>query len=172
MTLTDSLNETPVFCVDCGIRNTSHQNAEGSVGRYLKLDLHPEACSKLQHELELAPMMPMKTENCDWTGTWKEWVAAYQIWTKFLQELQGNLKVEGLYGEDIEEIRAAVLDCVVTEAREVHGNYSIFVGSKGADPGPEIYCWLENGELRAEENIDETDMETIRDQYIYSNTTV
>lgn len=78
MTLTDNLNETPVFCVDCRIRNTSHQNAEGTVGRYRASDLHPEACTKLQHELELAPMMPMKTEACAWEGTWEEWVTLYR----------------------------------------------------------------------------------------------
>lgn len=78
MTLTDNLNQRPVFCVDCRIRNTSHQNAEGTVGRYLASDLHPEACTKLQHELELAPMMPMKTEACVWEGTWEEWVTLYR----------------------------------------------------------------------------------------------
>lgn len=78
MSLEDNLNQGAVFCVDCGIRDTSHQNAAGTVGKYLASDLHPEACAKVQEELELAPLMPLVTEACDWAGTWAEWVELYR----------------------------------------------------------------------------------------------
>lgn len=88
-----------------------------------------------------------------------EWIEAQKIWRKFKENLADNLRIEGLTESD-EAIKEAVDDCVVTAYRTVHGNACIFIGSKGADPGPEIYCWLdENGELRAEENLDESEID-------------
>lgn len=75
MSLVDYLTDAPLFCVDCGIRHSHHQNAAGTVGRYLKSDLHPDACAKVQEELELAPMMPFFSTA---VGTWAEWVTMYR----------------------------------------------------------------------------------------------
>lgn len=151
MTLTDNLNGFAAFCVDCRMNVRCHS-----------LTGKPEAgaCSKPMDQIEVVPMMPLKTEKCDWEGTWEEWVAACRIWKKFRENLNNNLRVEGLYETDVQAIKEAIEDCEVTATRVVHGNYSIFVGSKGADPGPEIYAWLDkSGELQAAENLDESEIE-------------
>lgn len=76
MTLVDYLTAMPVFCVDCGVRNTSHQNAAGTVGRYSADELHPDACAKVQEELEMAPAMPGADVMA--VGTWAAWVEMYR----------------------------------------------------------------------------------------------
>lgn len=153
MTLTDNLNLAPAFCTACRINAKCHRGGDLE-------HLNDGVCDQDHDKLELAPMMPMKTENCDWEGTWEEWVAAYRTWKKFQENLEGNLRVEGLYESDVQSIKEAIDDCEVVAAREVHGNYSIFVASKGADPGPEIFAWLdESGELQAAENLDESEIE-------------
>lgn len=153
MTLTDNLKLTPGFCVACRVVDKCHRGGE------LEHITPDGVCDQEHDKLELAPMMPLKTEKCPWEGTWEEWVTAYRIWKKFQENLANNLRVEGLTESDA-AIKEAIEDCEVTAAREVHGNYSIFVGSKGADPGPEIFAWLDkSGELQAAENLDESEIE-------------
>lgn len=86
MVLVDYLTATPVFCGTCGIRNTSHQNAAGTVGRYLKSDLHPEACATVQEELtDLYPEMPFA--DIFPANTWADWKEACRAYRA--QEIPG-----------------------------------------------------------------------------------
>lgn len=78
-------------------------------------------------------------------------------------------------GQSEEKASATIADLTVTRTWHANGIDFAAMTCPNEDPGPEIAYWLdESGELRAIEVIDEseTDMETIRDQYIAQNTTV
>ena len=98
------------------------------------------------------------------------------IGTRYITHLIGRVEIDlsrmmKREGKTETQIQALLGDLVITRFWSANGLDFVAIQAPNVDPGPEIAYWLEDGELRAVEVIDEseTDMETIRDQYIYEN---
>lgn len=137
--LTRALNATPSHCSKCGAEGAVHSWKEG-------------ACNTPMDRLELIPDCPEGW--MDFYG-WPDWNQAFKAWDRAMEDYSIQLG-EGddlMPGLDETGVKEMLEDCIATDVRLLNaGQMTVIVGSRGADPGPEVQYWIdENDELQVVE---------------------